>query len=357
MSAAGTAVTKEPIWRRVEGWPQPKWAHVKPRSYEDYVSRQLRIRYSELEGSMRTIVEPHNEKDQLIAEQVYGYLQLARELLEAGEESLIEASAYLNLADRYIVWLYSRDCLGPETEKVLARLEHFRPMGWERFKAEIKSCRDVHEIASNVSDLDRRKAALDQAIAAINDSIVEDRISSYLQIRCLGHLMTGGMLLLVALCLAAPAALNINAVEGHPHWSWWAARDFGIDYFTAALVVALMGGLGGFLSALMDARRTKMTADVYQERLLLLEIKPLVGSLVSLTLFCLLSWAVVPAVSPKNFGSYMLVAFVAGFSEKYFLRLLPFDQIRGSKSSARLRSSDGQPANGNHLRSTDTGLT
>src|SRR5205809_226273 len=112
MGTAPVAASVEPIWRQPGNWPEPKWAQVKPLSYEDHVARQLRIRYSELEGSMRTVVnvEPHNKKDQLSAEQVYGYLQRARMLLETGNVSNIEASAYLNLADRYIVWLYPRDC-------------------------------------------------------------------------------------------------------------------------------------------------------------------------------------------------------------------------------------------------------
>jgi hypothetical protein len=90
-----------------------------------------------------------------------------------------------------------------------------------------------------------------------------------------------------------------------------------------------------------------MTIDVYQERLLLLEIKPLVGAVVSLVLFCLLSWGVVPAVSPQNFGSYLLVAFVAGFSEKYFLRLLPLDpnEARLPRVSSRGKAGDESAAN------------
>jgi hypothetical protein len=298
---------------------------------------------------MRTVIEPRTKRDQFIAEQVYGYLRRARELLEKGEASIIEASAYLNLADRYIVWLYPRDCLRPETEKVLARLEHFKPIGWVRFKSEIMNCHAVNGESIDESDLDPRKAALDQAIAAVNEAIVEERISTHLQIRCLGHLMFAGLCLLAALCLASPLALNGSAMKGLPNGPSW-IHTFGVDSFGAAIVVGLMGGLGGFLSALMDARRLKMTIDIYQERLLLLEIKPLVGALVSLILFCLLSWGVIPAISPQNFGSYLLVAFVAGFSEKYFLRLLPLDPNEAKSPKASARDKSGAEATANHPR-------
>ena len=285
---------------------------------------------------MRTLIEPHDKRDLLMAERIYGYLQRARVLLETDDSSIIEAAAYLNLADRYIVWLYSGDCLRPETEKVLARLEHFKPIGWTRFKSEILNCRSAGGGSIDEADLNPRRAALDQAIAAINEAAVEEHISTHLQIKCLGHLMIGGMCLLAALCLVSPLALHGAGIKGLPAGPPW-AKTLGVDSMSLAIVVALMGALGGGLSALMDARRMKMTVDVYQERLLLLEIKPLVGALVSLVLFCLISWEVVPAVSPQNFGSYLLVAFVAGFSEKYFLRLLPLDptETKPPKGSSR----------------------
>jgi hypothetical protein len=347
-SSTTVAASVKPGWQEAAGWPKPDWSEVKPRTYHDYVAQQLHIRYSELEGSMRTVIEPATEREQIIADQIYDYMKNARLLLEKKPSSLIEAAAYLNLADRYVVWLYPRDCLRAETEKVLARLEHFQPIGWKRFQAEIKSCRTANAQTVDKSDLDRPKAALDQAIAAVNDAIVEDQISTHLQIRCLGHLMYGGLALLVALCVSSPVALNTAVIStplSGPSWTQY----YRIDALVCAIAVALLGGLGGFLSALMDARSTKMTIDVYQERVRLLEIKPLVGALVALVLFFLLSWKVVPAISPQNFGSYLLVAFAAGFSEKYFLRLLPLypNDSKAAKMPSRENggtdaSADGQ---------------
>lgn len=125
------------------------------------------------------------------------------------------------------------------------------------------------------------------------------------------------MALLAALFVFSPVALNMDEISTPLSGPPWALA------LVCAMAIGLLGGLGGFLSALMDARSTKMTIDVYQERVRLLEIKPLVGALVALVLLFLLSWDVVPAISPTSFGSYLLVAFAAGFSEKYFLRLLP----------------------------------
>jgi hypothetical protein len=284
---------------------------------------------------MRTIIDPISSKQQIIAIQVVDYLTRARVLLGDGGlgkdnqpkngpsvPAVIEASAYLNNADRFIIWLYPGTCLGPESEKVLARLERLRPAGWKRLRNEIMNCAECLSSA-NAADLERPKAVLDQAVAAINETVVENHISTKLQIKCLGHLIVWGLCLTVALFLASTVAVN---PQDSTNWMITGSEQEWFKYFVrfvSTVVIGLCGSLGGFLSGLMDARRVKMTIESYQERMRLLAIKPVVGALVAVILFFLLSWKVVPAVSPANAGAYLMVAFLAGFSEKYFLRLLP----------------------------------
>lgn len=65
-------------------------------------------------------------------------------------------------------------------------------------------------------------------------------------------------------------------------------------------------------------------------------LRPIVGGIVSLPLFVLLSWDLVTSVNIETRGSLFLVAFVAGFSERYFLRLLELrpDHQREERSQA-----------------------
>ena len=56
-----------------------------------------------------------------------------------------------------------------------------------------------------------------------------------------------------------------------------------------------------------------------------LQLRPLVGALVALILYTLLSWQVLPGIKIENVGSYFLIAFLSGFSERYFLQLLKTD--------------------------------
>jgi hypothetical protein len=83
-----------------------------------------------------------------------------------------------------------------------------------------------------------------------------------------------------------------------------------------------MGALGGFISGLLQVRNSRVSLKEFQESMLLFQLKPIVGALVSLVLYVLLSWGILPGVTIANTGSYILLAFLAGFSERYFLRLL-----------------------------------
>jgi hypothetical protein len=59
--------------------------------------------------------------------------------------------------------------------------------------------------------------------------------------------------------------------------------------------------------------------------MLRLQLRPLVGALVALILYTMLSWQILPGINIANAGSYFLIAFLSGFSERYFLKLLKVD--------------------------------
>jgi hypothetical protein len=53
-----------------------------------------------------------------------------------------------------------------------------------------------------------------------------------------------------------------------------------------------------------------------------LQLKPIVGAFAAITLYILLSWGVVSGIDVTNGGTYLSLALLAGFSERYLLRLL-----------------------------------
>ena len=52
--------------------------------------------------------------------------------------------------------------------------------------------------------------------------------------------------------------------------------------------------------------------------------------MVALVLYSLLSWQVLPGITIEGAGSYFLIAFLAGFSERYFLRILDINVENGN---------------------------
>jgi hypothetical protein len=84
----------------------------------------------------------------------------------------------------------------------------------------------------------------------------------------------------------------------------------------------LFGALGAFLSGLLQVRNARVTLAQYQQSMLRLQLRLLVGSLVAVLLYTLVAWKVVPGISIDAQGMYLLLAFLSGFSERYFLKLL-----------------------------------
>jgi hypothetical protein len=60
--------------------------------------------------------------------------------------------------------------------------------------------------------------------------------------------------------------------------------------------------------------------------MLKLALKPLVGAVAALTLYFFLTWQVLTGVQVTSGGTILLVAFLAGFSERYFLRILKAEE-------------------------------
>jgi len=142
-----------------------------------------------------------------------------------------------------------------------------------------------------------------------------------LQIERLKVLRTWGFIMLAVLFLVSPLVSDLEAFPG------WPARiaietPGGIAAWLTFGALAVVGALGGFLSGLLQARSSQVTLTEFQENMLKLQLRPIVGALVALILSVLLSWQILPGINAENAGSYVLFAFLSGFSERYFLRLL-----------------------------------
>jgi hypothetical protein len=113
-----------------------------------------------------------------------------------------------------------------------------------------------------------------------------------------------------------------------------------------ALSILIVGALGGFISGLLQVKSSRVTLVDYQESMETLSLRPLLGGLVSLVLFVMLSWNVFPSIKPENAGTYLLVAFLSGFSERYFLRLIDVEANRAATADSPSQSRSSQVPTG-----------
>ena len=101
--------------------------------------------------------------------------------------------------------------------------------------------------------------------------------------------------------------------------------------YIAAISFAVIGGIGGFLSGLLQMRGSKTNLGDYEMSILLFQLRPIFGAFAALILAALMSWGVLSDVIKKIQGSFILAAFVSGFSERYFINLLKLDQNESLK--------------------------
>ncbi len=299
-----------------KNWPIPKWfggggAADRTQSFEAYFAHKLRTRYLELQGDFKTVVGNFPPHDMPTARAILRYLQAARAALEEKRPDLLTASSTLDLVERYMVWLYPTHIIETRLTSTRLLLETVRPPGWETY-------RDL--LSTPFENLEKARAPLDEAINACNQHILSERIGSGLQIKRLRAFRLAGTLMLLLFFATVPLAVARDSTTRWPTESLNLGPPF-VQWLNA-LSVLVVGMLGGFLSGLLQARSSKVTLGDYQETMLKLALRPMVGGIIALVLFILLSWRVISAISVDNAGSFLLVAFVSGFSERYFLKLL-----------------------------------
>ena len=190
---------------------------------------------------------------------------------------------------------------------------------------------------------DNLRSVLDDIIGQINSHTIQNRISMGLQVNRLRNLRFWGVIILFVFFALSPLATNLANVHD---WSSQSVADLVklpawlnvLFPWLNALAMMILGAVGGFLSGLLQAQSTSITFTKYLENMLKLQLRPLVGALVSLVLYTLLSWQVLPGIKIENVGSYFLIAFLSGFSERYFLQLVKTDP---ESSSVQINVKEG----------------
>lgn len=199
---------------------------------------------------------------------------------------------------------------------------------------------------------------IEEVIEALNKNTLDEMINTGLQIERLRSLRFWGIILLIIYIFLFPITSDIEKwgpyQETINHWYLYVANNpfWGQQLFLSllpeisgmytALSFCIIGGIGGFLSGLLQVRGSKTNLGRYEESVLLFQIRPIFGAFAALVIFMLLSWGVLTDILQTNQGSYALAAFLSGFSERYFLKLLmPASEV----SNEEAPNADAVPEN------------
>jgi hypothetical protein len=119
--------------------------------------------------------------------------------------------------------------------------------------------------------------------------------------------------------------------------------ESGIERWIVLLSIAILGAAGGFFSGLFQVRGERVALGSYEESMLKFQLKPVVGACLAMLVFMLLGWEVL-GVTFENVGSFFFLAFLTGFSERYFFSLLQLKESEVSTSNELYFAKDSTPS-------------
>ncbi len=335
--------------------------------YEDYSISQLRSVYMDLEGDLRTLIPEYsgitNEEERKNADEIGNYivnlLNAAKGMLEnqkLGKRQMLIVSTLLQEIEECLVWITPHALAFAHIDALSLRIAELDSPNKDKYQEMLKGCKNFLEgfkdkyekITRN--ETENYRARLEEIIRFINTESLKSRINIGLQIERLRTLKFWGWILLFVLIITFPFFSNTfssspnTSVNNTNVTAWNTLFEFPAALFKnnllvayiAAISFAVVGGIGGFLSGLLQMRGSKTNLGDYEMSILLFQLRPIFGAFAALILAALLSWGVLSdVIRVDKLGSFILVAFISGFSERYFINLLKLDQNEDLKKELK----------------------
>ncbi|MGZ0149007.1 hypothetical protein ACXJJ3_18175 [Kribbella sp. WER1] len=260
-------------------------------------------------------------------ERVRDYLKAAKTELESDKEpNLPVASQLLSLADRSLVWLYPREVVGLRCSQVAAQLETMRP----RPHALIAGLTHELKTPSTGDDDLATRQILSDGLTHIHAAQENELIEDDLQVTRLRRSRWFLLAALVVVLAAVPFTTTVKRADTGPFQTIWPLiyTRTGSQVTDSAFLVlgalglAALGATGGVISGMFRVRDTRASLKDYRTSMYNFTLKPLIGATAAVCVYLLLSWETINGIKITSGGTYVVAAFLAGFSERYFLRFL-----------------------------------
>ncbi len=315
-------------WLEEKSWKQPLWLKrsktdkAATLGFQGYYLNNLRARYLRLEGDFRTAFNNFygtKYMDLVTSRRIIGFLQTAREALENDDCDVNDVITMLDLTDQYMVWIYPPHYAKAQAYGLAAELkgqDNPQSNAW----GEYLRC----QIELPNQDLGGLRAALDKTKEAINEAKQAAMISTGLQIERLNIVRKWSLIVLGVSLAFLPMVINFDSAL----WEKTILYKFMPEFrpWVVSFAVAIFGAGGAFFSSLRNVQTTRSVLSDFQENLKSNQLKIYIGALAALILFAFMSWQIIPGIDVKNAGTFIFLAFVAGFSERFFLNLLNINE-------------------------------
>mgnify|MGYP001403138685 CR=1 FL=1 len=341
--------------------------------YEDYLISQLRATYMDLEGDLRTLIPEYagvtsaEERKNLneIGKYIVHLLSAAKGILEnqkLGKRRMLIASTILYEVEECLIWITPPPLALAQITALKSRIDQLKSSekDKEKYGSMLDDCEKIlDEKKENFEGISKStteyyRARLEEIVRFVNTETLRETINTGLQIERLRTLRYWGMVLLFSLIFIFPIisdqnkwiseGMNIITINALPFLS-----NGMLVALVVAVCLSIIGGLGGFLSGLLQVRASKTDLGDFEMRVLLFHLRPILGAIAALILAALMSRGVLDDVINGNgFGSYIMVAFVSGFSERYFIKLLKLNtEEYASEAQLIPAQEEEQSKNGN----------
>jgi len=335
-------------------------------SYQQYLGQELRARYLELQCEYELAeAEPSEPSRQAVTDVLNKRIKAL--LAEVSHMLCTQPDAYtigshLDLVEKLLVFVCPVPMLEAHAEILLSGLKTSAienraelEKGITQWLNPLSNTHDkqVHDDQHHDAQHHLR-IALAEVVSASNRAHCQIIMNSNMQIQRLTGLRNWGIAITICFLLLSPLAINVEALlqlntpteymlgttvhmTGTPPQLIGDRWELAAIAWGQALAILLIGAISGFLSGLLQARHSQISIRGYRENRLKIQLKPLVGALVALLLYIFLSWNTIPGIKVDSTGSYLLLAFLAGFSERYFLQLfnLKNDEEKPMENMAR----------------------
>jgi hypothetical protein len=246
-------------------------------------------------------------------------LKEARTELESRRITLTVVAHLLSLGDRALVSLYSDEVLRYRLHTLRNRLLQLEPTPKEHLKNIGLAVQGW-----NNHQRDQVESAVKDALSYLGEQDERALIEADLQVsrlnRAIIYVTVGWVLLLAIVPFVSVAQTGAGGDVIWPVFSF-GYRDW-FDLLFGAFGLSVVGAVGGIVSGMFSVRNSTTTLLEYRTSLKRMALKPLVGAVAALTLYFFLGADVISGVAITTAGTYVVAAFLAGFSERYFLRVL-----------------------------------